>query len=95
MKLVIQRVLNAEVKVSEKVVGAIDNGLLVLMGIEKEDGPDDVVWLVNKLINLRIFNDQSGVMNESLIATEGNLLVISQFTLMASTKKGNRPCPCR
>ncbi len=63
----------------------------MLLGIEKQDGPDDVVWLVNKLINLRIFNDQNGVMNESLIAVDGNLLVISQFTLMASTKRGNRP----
>lgn len=91
MRVVIQRVLNAEVKVSGKVVGAIDHGLLVLLGIEKQYGPDDVVWLVNKLINLRIFNDQNGVMNESLIAVDGNLLVISQFTLMASTKRGNRP----
>jgi D-tyrosyl-tRNA(Tyr) deacylase len=91
MRLVIQRVKYASVSVEQKEVGKIDQGLLVLLGIENEDSKEDVVWLVKKLINLRIFNDINGVMNESLLDQNLEILLISQFTLFASTKKGNRP----
>lgn len=91
MRIVIQRVSQAEVKVKGEVVGAIGKGLLVLLGIENDDNSSDIEWLVNKLINLRVFNDKNQVMNLSLNDIKGELLVISQFTLMASTKKGNRP----
>ena len=91
MRIVIQRVSQAEVKVEGKTVGAIEKGLLVLLGIENDDNSSDMEWLVNKLLNLRIFNDENQVMNYSLLDMEGELMVISQFTLMAATKKGNRP----
>ena len=91
MRLVIQRVSTATVKIDDKLVDSIGNGLLVLLGIECDDDKTDVIWLVNKLLNIRIFNDTFGVMNRSLLQEAGELLVISQFTLMASTKKGNRP----
>ena len=91
MRLVIQRVSAATVKIEDKLVDSIGNGLLVLLGIECDDDKTDVIWLVNKLLNIRIFNDTVGVMNRSLLQEAGELLVISQFTLMASTKKGNRP----
>ncbi len=91
MRLVIQRVSTATVKIEDKLVDSIGNGLLVLLGIEYDDDETDVIWLVNKLLNIRIFNDTFGVMNRSLLHEAGELLVISQFTLMASTKKGNRP----
>ena len=91
MRLVIQRVSSATVKLEDKLVGSINSGLLVLLGIENGDDLTDVIWLVNKMLNLRIFNDSSGVMNLSLKQVTGELMVISQFTLMASTKKGNRP----
>ena len=91
MRLVIQRVKYAQVKVSGETIGKIDKGLLVLLGIENADTLDDINWLVKKLINLRIFNDQNGVMNESLTDQNLEVLLISQFTLFASTKKGNRP----
>jgi D-tyrosyl-tRNA(Tyr) deacylase len=91
MRIVIQRVIQANVKVEEEGVGTIGKGLLVLLGIENDDNSSDIEWLVNKLINLRIFNDKNQVMNLSLNDIKGELLVISQFTLMASTKKGNRP----
>jgi len=91
MRIVIQRVREAEIKVEGDAVGAIDHGLLVLLGIENEDDSSDMEWLVNKLLNLRIFNDENQVMNRSLIDIKGELMVISQFTLMAATKKGNRP----
>tara|TARA_B100001093_G_scaffold98475_1_gene90509 strand:- start:425 stop:877 length:453 start_codon:yes stop_codon:yes gene_type:complete len=91
MRLVIQRVSSASVKLEDKLVGSINSGLLVLLGIENGDDLTDVIWLVNKMLNLRIFNDSSGVMNLSLKQVAGELMVISQFTLMASTKKGNRP----
>jgi D-tyrosyl-tRNA(Tyr) deacylase len=91
MRIVIQRVLEAEVKVEGVVKGAISQGLMVLLGIETTDTDHDIDWLVNKLVNLRIFNDSNGVMNQSLLDIEGELLVISQFTLMAASKKGNRP----
>jgi D-tyrosyl-tRNA(Tyr) deacylase len=91
MRMVIQRVSRAQVKVDGEVMGSIDRGLLVLLGVEQEDDAQEVDWLVNKLVNLRIFNDRNGVMNLSLLEVGGELLVISQFTLMAATKKGNRP----
>ena len=87
MRIVIQRVREAEIKVEGDVVGAIDQGLLVLLGIENEDDSSDMEWLVNKLLNLRIFNDENQVMNRSLLDIMGELMVISQFTLMAATKK--------
>ena len=91
MRAVIQRVTHASVEVDKEKVGAIDSGLLVLLGIENADTEDDIQWLVNKIVNLRIFNDEDNVMNVSLKNAKGELLVISQFTLMALTKKGNRP----
>ncbi|HEV3224623.1 MAG TPA: D-aminoacyl-tRNA deacylase [Puia sp.] len=91
MRAVVQRVIRASVIINGKVQSAIDAGLMVLLGIEDADGPDDIQWLSNKLINLRIFNDVAGVMNLSLMETGGDILLISQFTLFAATKKGNRP----
>lgn len=91
MRVVIQRVTQASVTVEKEIIGQINKGLLVLLGIETEDSLEDVDWLLNKTLNLRIFNDENGVMNKSLLETGGELLVISQFTLMAATKKGNRP----
>ena len=91
MRVVIQRVLEASVVVDEKVVGAINNGLLVLLGIEDADTEEDIHWLSNKIVGLRLFDDAEGVMNLSVKDIGGDILLISQFTLMASTKKGNRP----
>ena len=91
MRVVIQRVLEASVKVNNEVVGNINNGLLVFVGFEEEDNNDDIDWIVRKIIGLRIFNDAQQIMNLSIVETGGNMLVISQFTLHASTKKGNRP----
>ena len=91
MRVVIQRVLEASVVVDEKVVGAINKGLLVLLGIEDADTEEDSHWLSNKIVGLRLFDDAEGVMNLSVKDTGGDILLISQFTLMASTKKGNRP----
>lgn len=91
MKAVIQRVTNASVTINGVVKSAIDGGLLVLVGIEDADGEEDITWLSNKIVNLRIFNDEAGVMNKSLLETGGELILVSQFTLHASTKKGNRP----
>jgi len=91
MRVVIQRVSKASVSVNEKVTGAITNGLLVLLGIEDADSEEDIVWLSNKIVNLRIFNDEEGVMNKSLIDVDGNILLVSQFTLHAATRKGARP----
>jgi D-tyrosyl-tRNA(Tyr) deacylase len=91
MRVVIQRVLEASVVVDEKVVGFIQNGLLVLLGIEDADTEEDIHWLSNKIVGLRLFDDAEGVMNLSVKDIGGDILLISQFTLMASTKKGNRP----
>ncbi len=91
MKVVIQRVSAAQVEVNQQVVGEITQGLLILVGIENEDVFEDADWLVNKIIQMRIFNDENGVMNVSVKDINGNILLISQFTLHASTKKGNRP----
>ena len=91
MKVVIQRVLEASVTIHNNVVADIKNGLLVLLGIVDEDAQDDINWLCNKIANLRIFGDENGVMNKSLLEVEGDVIVVSQFTLHANTKKGNRP----
>lgn len=91
MRVVIQRVGKASVMVDEKVTGQIGQGLLVLLGIEYTDTDEDIQWLSGKIVNLRIFNDEEGVMNNSVIDVDGNILLVSQFTLHASTKKGNRP----
>jgi D-aminoacyl-tRNA deacylase len=91
MRAVIQRVTSASVTVDKKVTGKIDTGLLVLLGIEEEDTTEDADWLVRKIYAMRIFNDRQGLMNLSLQDVQGSILVISQFTLHASTKKGNRP----
>lgn len=91
MIAVIQRVSEASVEVDSEVVGEIGKGVLVLLGIENEDNQEAIEWLSKKIVNLRIFNDEAGVMNKSLLETQGELLLVSQFTLHASTKKGNRP----
>ena len=91
MRAVIQRVKEASVKVDGKVTGAIDKGLLILVGIEDADTQEDIEWLTKKIVGLRIFDDENGVMNLSVMDIGGGLLAVSQFTLMASTKKGNRP----
>jgi D-tyrosyl-tRNA(Tyr) deacylase len=91
MRLVIQRVTEANVKVDGKIVGAIQNGLMILVGIEDADSQEDIEWLAGKASNLRIFDDAEGVMNLSVKEVHGDILLISQFTLHASTKKGNRP----
>jgi len=91
MRAVIQRVNKASVTVEEKVTGAIKNGLLVLLGIENADTNEDIEWLSGKIVNLRIFDDANGVMNISVKDIDGDILLVSQFTLHASTKKGNRP----
>lgn len=91
MRVVIQRVTKASVTINGLVNGAIQKGLLVFVGIEKEDNMEDISWLSNKIINLRIFDDDQGVMNFSLKDIVGDILLISQFTLHATTKKGNRP----
>lgn len=91
MKVVVQRVSKAKVAIGDREHAAIGPGLLVLLGIEEEDTTQDIHWLTNKIINLRIFNDGAGVMNQSVLTVDGDILVVSQFTLHASTKKGNRP----
>ena len=91
MKAVIQRVSKASVTVDNKTISSIENGLLILLGITENDTKQDIDWLSKKIANLRIFNDENCVMNKSLIDIDGNAIVVSQFTLMASTKKGNRP----
>lgn len=91
MKVVIQRVSKASVTINQKKVADIKSGLLVLLGIVNEDTQEDIDWLVRKILNLRIFNDDKGVMNTSLLEIDGEIIVVSQFTLQASTKKGNRP----
>lgn len=91
MRVVIQRVSSASVSIGGRVRSAIGPGLLILLGIGHEDGPEDIDWLVRKTAALRIFADDEGVMNRSVVDVCGEALVVSQFTLMASTKKGNRP----
>ncbi len=91
MRAVIQRVSEASVTVEKKVISSIDQGLLILLGIESEDNQEDVDWLSGKIARLRIFDDENGVMNKSILDVDGKAIVVSQFTLHASTKKGNRP----
>ena len=91
MKVVIQRVSKASVLVDSNPISNIELGYLVLLGIEAEDSMDDVVWLSKKICNLRIFDDQEGNMNNNIVEVDGNILLVSQFTLHAKTKKGNRP----
>lgn len=91
MRIVIQRVSRASVTIEGTVKSAIEKGYLILIGVCEEDTEEDVEWLVRKVIGLRVFDDENGVMNKSIMDVEGNILVISQFTLFASYKKGNRP----
>jgi D-tyrosyl-tRNA(Tyr) deacylase len=91
LKAVLQRVSSASVTISDKIVAQIDNGLLVLVGIEDADSQEDIYWLSQKIVNLRIFGDENGVMNLSVKDILGEIIVVSQFTLHANTKKGNRP----
>lgn len=91
MRVVIQRVSEAAVKVNQEIVGKINQGLLVLIGFEENDDQEDFLWIANKITNLRIFGDNEGIMNLSLHEVSGDILAVSQFTLYAQTKKGNRP----
>lgn len=91
MRAVIQRVKKASVTVDEKITASIKNGYLILLGIETEDSEEDIKWLASKIVNLRVFSDENGAMNLNIGQTDGGVIVVSQFTLHASTKKGNRP----
>ena len=91
MRIVIQRVSEASVSIKDTMKSAIQQGFLILLGIGEEDNEDDIEWLVKKVVNLRVFDDEQGVMNKSILDVNGEILVVSQFTLMASYKKGNRP----
>lgn len=91
MRVLIQRVKNASVTIDGEVISLINNGLLVFIGICDEDGREDIEWLAKKIANIRLFDDENGVMNLSVTDVGGDVLAVSQFTLMASTKKGNRP----
>lgn len=91
MRAVIQRVNKASVTINGKLHSDIGSGLLVFLGIEDSDGDEDILWLSGKIVNLRVFNDEEGVMNRSVLDRKGAILLVSQFTLHASTKKGNRP----
>ena len=91
MRILLQRVAEASVAIDNRVVGSIGQGLLLLVGVTGTDGPDDIEWLVRKVVQLRVFSDDAGVMNHSVVVVGGGLLAVSQFTLFASTRKGNRP----
>lgn len=91
MRVLIQRVKEASVTVDNEIISLIHNGLLVFVGIEEQDNREDILWLTKKIANIRLFDDENGVMNRSVIEAGGDILAVSQFTLMASTKKGNRP----
>ena len=91
MRVLIQRVKEASVTVNNEVISLIDKGLLIFVGITDDDTRDDILWLTKKIANIRLFDDENGVMNLSVIDAGGDILAVSQFTLMASTKKGNRP----
>lgn len=91
MKVVVQRVSKASVTINNEKVASIGSGLLILLGIVNEDTQDDIEWLTRKIVNLRVFDDENGVMNKSLLDVDGDVIVVSQFTLHALTKKGNRP----
>ncbi len=91
MRTLIQRVKRASVTIDGELISLIDNGLLVFVGIGEEDNSEDIAWLTKKIANIRLFDDEAGVMNRSVLDIDGEVLAVSQFTLMASTKKGNRP----
>lgn len=91
MKVVIQRVTRASVTIEQQLFSSIGKGMLILVGIQADDTDEDIAWLSSKIVNLRIFDDENGVMNKSILETHGEILIVSQFTLMARTKKGNRP----
>jgi D-tyrosyl-tRNA(Tyr) deacylase len=91
MRVVLQRVSKASVQINHEINAVMRNGLLILLGIEAEDAQDDIDWLCRKIVNMRIFNDEADAMNLSLLDVDGDAIVVSQFTLHASTKKGNRP----
>lgn len=91
MKVVIQRVQEASVTINARLYSSIGKGMMILVGIQADDTQEDIEWLAAKICNLRIFNDEAGVMNRSILETDGEILAVSQFTLMARTKKGNRP----
>ncbi|GAA3562652.1 D-aminoacyl-tRNA deacylase [Snuella lapsa] len=91
MKVVLQRVLKSSVTIDGEIVASIGNGIMVLLGIVNDDTKEDINWLTKKIVNMRIFNDDNGVMNDSILDVDGEVVVVSQFTLHASTKKGNRP----
>lgn len=91
MRIVIQRTKSASVTINQEIKSSIGKGMIILLGIEDEDTDEDIQWLTNKIVNLRIFDDENGVMNKSIKEADGEILVVSQFTLHASTKKGNRP----
>lgn len=91
MRIVIQRVSEASVSIKGTMKSAIQQGFLILLGVGEDDSEDDIEWLVKKVVNLRVFDDEQGVMNKSILDVNGEILVVSQFTLMASYKKGNRP----
>lgn len=91
MKIIVQRSLKSSVAVNNKIVGEIDNGLVLLVGFTYGDGSNDIDYLIKKVLNLRIFNDEEGIMNKSVLDIKGKILSISQFTLYADIKKGNRP----
>ena len=91
MKVVIQRVTRASVTIEQRLFSSISKGMLVLVGIQADDTDEDINWLASKIVNLRIFDDENGVMNKSILESGGEILAVSQFTLMARTKKGNRP----
>ncbi len=91
MKIVIQRVTRASVTIEQQLFSSIGKGMLILVGIQADDTDEDIAWLSSKIVNLRIFDDENGVMNKSILETSGEILAVSQFTLMARTKKGNRP----
>ena len=91
MKVVIQRVTRASVTIEQQLFSSISKGMLVLVGIQADDTDEDINWLASKIVNLRIFDDENGIMNKSILDSDGEILAVSQFTLMARTKKGNRP----
>lgn len=91
MRALIQRIREARVAVGDKITGRAGSGMLIFLGIETDDGQEDIAWLCRKIANMRIFNDEKGIMNRSIMDVGGDMLIVSQFTLHASTKKGNRP----
>lgn len=91
MKIIVQRSLNSKVEVNQKIVGEIEKGFVLLVGFHIDDTEEDINYMVKKVLNLRIFDDENGIMNRSILEEKGSILSISQFTLYASTKKGNRP----